>query len=167
MVPSDSHIVFTGHGEGGKSEASKIFCRLTGLKLIGSSSWHMRHYIAHELGIPVETAWETRRQRREEWRTLYRKYIENDKSRIIREMFANGNVIEGLRSRDEFEAAKQAGLFDLVIWVDCPWVKKDITQDLRAEDADLILHNDQKGLEHLEVKIRTIIDLWPQPTRKI
>ena len=160
MPNPNPHIAFIGHGEGGKSEAAKIYCRLTGHKLIGSSSWHMREYIAKELGLSLEEAWNTRRQRRSEWRRIYRQYLEQDKARIVREMFQKGNVLEGLRSRDEFDAAKAEGLFDLVVWVECPWVKVDATQDLGPADADLVLNNDQKGLNYLQDKIQTIINAW-------
>lgn len=147
-------VVFIGHGQGGKSEAARIFAEMTGLRPAGSTSFFMREQIAEKLGVPVEQAWAERRQNREAWRTHYRAYLQGDPARVVREMLQQGDIIDGLRSRDEFEAAKAEGLFDLVVWVECPWVTPDATQHLRASDADVVIANDQRGVAYLRAKLQ-------------
>ena len=160
------NVVFIGHGKGGKSAAAEIFARRTGKKLTGSTSWYMREQIAKAMGLPVEQAWAERRNHRELWRKEYRKNIIGDPAKLIREMVKAGSIIEGLRSRDEFDAAKKEGLFDLVVWVECPWVPKDVTMDLNPSDADIVINNDERGLDLLEAKLEPIIKQVMEMSKK-
>ena len=56
----------------------------------------------------------------------------------------------------EFDAAKQKGLFDLIIWVECLWVPIDFTQELTAADADVVAQNIECGRGHLRRKVQEV-----------
>jgi hypothetical protein len=92
----------------------------------------------------LEECYEDRVNHRPEWFNLLRAYNGEDPARLGRELFAEYDVYCGLRNREEFQAMKRAGLFDLVIWVDAserlPLETSD-SMELCVGDADIVIDN--------------------------
>jgi hypothetical protein len=134
---------FLGMGRAGKDTACEWFRDHTPLRFVGSSSWSCKEYVAMRLDLPVQEAWETRHQRRLEWKQLMDEYREQrGHSACVCKMLEDGNdLICGLRNRTEIVAARAEGLVDLFLWVDNPRVPVDPTVDFTIEDCDLVIRN--------------------------
>jgi hypothetical protein len=52
------------------------------------------------------------------WYDTITKYNESNRGRLAREIFAENDVYAGVRNKNEFHAIKNAGLYDVAIWVD-------------------------------------------------
>ena len=57
-----------------------------------------------------------RHNHRAEWFTLIREYTRYDPSKMAREILVDHDIYCGMRSVEEFKAAKE--LFDMTIWID-------------------------------------------------
>lgn len=134
-------ILIIGHGRAGKDEACVWFGTHTRLVDAGAtSSLHVAD-IARDLGVPPEQAYRERSQNRAFWRKWLDDYRRLDPAILSRECLALGDVYNGVRSRDEFDATRAAGLVDLVVWVDNPRVPVDPTLELTSADADVVILN--------------------------
>lgn len=68
--------------------------------------------------MTLEEMFQDRTKHRAFWFDAIAAYNRPDGSRLAREIFAENDVYCGLRNLEEFEAAKEAGAFDVVVWVD-------------------------------------------------
>jgi len=135
------HILILGHGECGKSTLTEIISEVTGLTGIASSKF-MAEIVARKLGYKtVEEAWEDRRNHRAVWKQAIVEYRQDDPARIVRELYEDNHIYEGLRDREEFEASKEEGLFDLIVYIHRPGIAVDPTMDMNEGDADLVILN--------------------------
>lgn len=135
-------LIIIGHGGCGKDYAAGYLARTKGLRNCGSVSAHCMDYVAAMLGYSDPArAYAERRERREEWAAAIDQYRKGDPAIIIREMFAKGDIIAGVRRREEFEAAKAEGLIDVTLWVEAD-VPYDPTNELTNPDADYMVMND-------------------------
>lgn len=72
------------------------------------------------------------------------------------DLLENGiNIITGVRNHDEIKYARDNKLYDLIIWIDRKCCKKDGTDRLDENVADIIINNDL-SLEDLENKLVSI-----------
>lgn len=116
-----------------------------------------------------EECFNDRGNHRKEWYDLIKSYNASDPSRLARDIYRHNDVYCGLRDLEEYLVVRDAGLFDLSIWVDAsgrlPPESKDsmtITRDL----ADIVIENNGT-LEEFEAKIDrfvTAIGLPPKRT---
>ena len=149
-------IVVIGHGGCGKDAFANCLHSKTGLAYSGSISWYMKSVVSRSLRVCEMTAWDTRRDNREEWASIIDKYREGDAARVIREMVESGSqIITGVRRREEFSEALKGGLIDHTVWIDRPYfiekspapapelvyMKKDTTLELSSSDADYTIEN--------------------------
>ena len=66
----------------------------------------------------IEECYEDRVNHRKEWFDQIVAYNTPDLLRLAKEIYSVYDIYVGIRNRHEFEAAKDAGLFDFSIWVD-------------------------------------------------
>ena len=90
----------------------------------------------------VEECYADRVNHRAIWAKLLEEYIENDKTRFIREVLSESEIYCGLRSPTELLAAKKENLFDLSIWIDRNMCFEDKSScGLTKHYADIIIEN--------------------------
>lgn len=87
-----------------------------------------------------------RANHRAEWYDAIAEYNGGCASRLSREIFAKYDVYCGIRSRDEFLAAKKEGLFDLAVWVQADarvgaGSETSASITLTQADCDMVLDN--------------------------
>lgn len=115
------------------------------------------HAIAWGFDSAYEELYENRFNYRDEWKQLICDYNKDDKTRLMKQLYATSNIYVGIRSKQEFYAGRDEGIFDLSIWVDNPRVGAEKTNELNPLDCDLIVNN-CGDLEVLEQRARDILD---------
>jgi hypothetical protein len=149
-------VAIIGPGHCGKDTAADIISRLTGFRFLGSTSWHVKEFVAHRMGINAMTAWETRRTRRKDWRRHVDSYREGDPARIVREMVSDGAaIITGIRTHPELSESLDDGLIGPVIWISRD-NSPDPTNELTTRDADHTVFN-TGTIEDLKDKLRVLL----------
>ncbi len=142
-------LVILGFGGHGKDTVCDFLSRLFDMTCI-SSSWAVCDSIifpvlAEKYGYQnAEECHADRANHRAEWYALISEFNTPDKSRLAAEIFKHCDVYCGMRSIDEFRAAKSAGVFDYAVWVDgskrLPAEPSD-SCTIKPSDADYIIDN--------------------------
>lgn len=170
-------LLIIGHGRHGKDAVAELLRDNYGLKFKSSSLfvgeeaiWPMwgseRYNTFQEMYDDRHTD-----NNRAVWKGLIKAYNTPDLTRTAREMYMQGfDMYVGMRDREEFEAGRKAGLFDLVIWVDaCD--RKPLTEDLdlNKDDADYVIDNNGPqsdltfGVHRLFKHIEDLGYQWEKP----
>lgn len=136
-------LIVCGHARHGKDQ----FCEFMGLTYVSSSMAALDEAIWPVMGHNYETkeqCFEDRVNCRAEWHRLITEYNTPDLTRLARAILKDNDVYCGIRSRDEFHAARRASLFDLSVWIDAedrmPPEGLDSNQ-MTAADCDIIITN--------------------------
>lgn len=116
-------IMVMGESRHGKDTVCEILENKFGLTFRSSSDYANEKFLFGLLQ-PVmgyrdrEECFEDRVNLRYVWYKAICQYVKDDKTRLARELFQDYDVYCGCRSKEEFLAAKEEGLFDYAIWVD-------------------------------------------------
>jgi hypothetical protein len=117
-------ILVIGHGRHGKDTVGEILRDKHGFNFISSSLFcldHVRDYMS-DIGIDYATrddCYKDRENHRVFWFDSITSYNTPDMTRISTEMFGAGyGLYVGMRKLAEYNACKEANVFDLVLWVD-------------------------------------------------
>lgn len=157
-------IAFCGYGRAGKDTAGKILWRKTPLKYSGSLSWAGLPYMSDRLGLCPQDAWESRHERREEWKRMLDEFRADDATKLIRMSLALGQIVVGIRAKEELEAARAAGLLDAVVWVHRAGTPPDGTVTYTWRDCDLVLFNNG-SVPAFDGQIDDLIEFLKLPKR--
>jgi len=115
-------IVF-GHKRHGKDTACEHLRDNHGLSFASSSWYACQTFLFDQLkdrfGYSTpEDCFADRGNHRQLWYEAIRDYNAQDRTRLGRGIFAEHDVYCGIRDLEEFNALRQAGLFDLAVWID-------------------------------------------------
>lgn len=154
-------LLIIGHARHGKDTAAEILRDNFSIKFCSSSLFIAERAVMPVLGhlySSVEECYLDRGNHRKEWKDAIKAYNTPDLTRLSREMLETLDLYVGMRDKEEFEACREAGLFDLVIWVDAserhPPEPKDSNQ-LSAAEADIIITNNGT-LQELNEKVKRL-----------
>ena len=157
-------IAFCGFGRAGKDTAGKILWRKTPLTYSGSLSWAGLPYMADRLGLCQQDAWETRHDRRDEWKRMLDEFRADDATKLIRMSLALGQIVVGIRAKEELAAARAAGILDHVVWVHRAGTPVDSTVTYTWRDCDQVLFNN-RGIREFEYQVDDLIEFLKLPKR--
>lgn len=144
-------LLIVGYARHGKDTAAEFFRDNFGLTFKSSSLAAAEIFIFDVLkdkyGYKTfDECFEDRVNHRAEWADLINEYNREDGSKLARCIMESSNCYIGMRDPYEINACMEAGLFDLVIWIDaCERLPKEdmssikITKDI----ADVIIENNQ------------------------
>lgn len=143
------NILVIGHKQHGKDEVGKQLGALMGVQYRSSSLFLVEKVIYPVLGprygyATAEECYEDRDNHRKEWYDLIREYNTPDGARLAKELLKEANIYVGMRSRDEYNASVDQGVFDAIIWVDASKRKPMESLEsmgLSEEDADYMIDN--------------------------
>jgi hypothetical protein len=169
-------IAFCGHGRAGKDTAGRILWRKTPLVYSGSLSWAGLPYMAKVLNMCEQDAWDSRHTHRQRWKSELDRFRMDDPTRLIRMSLEKGNIVVGIRAKEELVAAKNLGLLDFAVWVHRAGVPEDPTVTYTWRDCDITLFNpvpwndgsgayDPAGEAEFGKVIDSMIDFLKIPTR--
>lgn len=134
-------ILFCGYGRAGKDEAAAYLSRISGLRYAGSFSWAALSYVAAQMGLHPQQAWETRHQNRELWKQYCDELRRVDQTLLARMALKSGDICSGLRDKIELDAVKAARLFDRIVWIHRPGTPVDSTVTYFESDTDETIVN--------------------------
>jgi len=138
-------LAICGYGESGKDTASIWLAENTPLRYTVSTSAAAAevvfNQIRHTYGYDsVEECHADRKNHRELWGDIIREYNEPYGLTLYDELIETNDILNGIRRRDELHAVREAGLVDLVIWIDRV-TPPDHSCDLYPGDADIVIWN--------------------------
>lgn len=146
---TDVSIMLFGYKESGKDFASEYLRDQYGISFAGSSFFACELFlfdrIKDQYGYSsAQECYDDRRNHRQLWYESIRDFNKGDRARLGRLIFAEKQMYTGIRDREEFEAIKAEGLFDLAVWIDASdrLPPEDFkSMNLTIEDADLVIDN--------------------------
>lgn len=120
---SPIRLMIIGHARHGKDTVAELLSKNLGLKFTSSSEFACQLFIYKALRYTrgyktIEECFNDRVNHRALWHQLIKEYQGGDKTKLTQAIFAENDIYCGCRAADEVQAAKDAGLVDLVIWVD-------------------------------------------------
>ncbi len=142
-------MIIFGFKEHGKDTACEYLEEKYGISF-SASSWHacktfLFDQIKDRFGYQThEECFEDRRNHRQLWYEAIRDYNREDRARMGREIFAANVIYCGIRDREEFEALKSEGAFDLAVWVDAGKrlpPEDSTSMNLTVRDSDRVIDN--------------------------
>jgi hypothetical protein len=169
-------LLVIGHARHGKDTLAEKICDKMDLVFTSSSVFVGQECVWEQWGRRrVWRQWGRRRyanfndmfadrvNNRKTWADLISAYNTPDKTKTARTMFERGyDMYAGMRRRDEFNACRDAKLFDRVIWVDAlkrlPPESED-SMELSAHDADLCCDNNGllKGMDSFVESLQRLL----------
>lgn len=142
-------IMLIGHARHGKDTVCDLLKKHYGFQFRSSSDFVNERAVFPVLApkygyTSLEQCYDDRVNHRQEWYELLREYNGDDPARLGRELFAENDIYCGLRHREEFDAMKREGVFDVCVWVDAsdrlpPESAESMT--MTKDDADLVIDN--------------------------
>lgn len=178
-------ILLLGYGRHGKDTVAEILRDTRGYRFTSSSftcaehvmlpyfktlgeEWAARVEVEGTTAVPgrppfyanSKECFEDRHNHRATWFQEIERFNSPDKSKLGQLIFSQNDIYVGLRSKREFAAVKNAGLYDVCVWVDA-------TDRLPAEDrssctvepwmADYVLDNNG-SLEELKFNLDQLME---------
>lgn len=136
-------ILIVGWGRSGKDEAGAFFHQHCGLSYAGSTSWAALPLMAKFLDLPEQLAWEQRHEHRQFWKDTCDKFRADDPLLLIKRALESGRqCVTGIRDKVEIDAAKAAGIFKHILWIDRPGIPPDFTVTFTEADCTDYVRND-------------------------
>lgn len=157
-------IVF-GHKRHGKDTACEFLEMHYGIVFASSSYVACEKFIFERMREKhgyqtVDDCFDDRDNHRQAWYDMICEYNAKDATRLAKVIFSEADVYCGIRSRAEFEALREADMFDLAIWIDAggrlPPESSD-SMDLNENDADIIIQNNGTH-EEFFAKLKRVYD---------
>jgi hypothetical protein len=116
-------MMVVGHGRHGKDTAAEILRDKYGAKFV-SSSWFMAEHVVFPVLAPIygygsiNECYDDRANHRGEWFDLIAKSNAQDLTSLGRAIFKDYDLYVGNRNGREFNALKNAGFYDVSLWID-------------------------------------------------
>jgi dephospho-CoA kinase len=161
-------LMILGYARHGKDTVAEILAETYGLKFISSS-----YAAAEKVMVPyfrskgieyasLEECYADRVNHRAEWFDQIKAYNTPDLARLATEIYSEADIYVGIRSIDEFKAARAKGLFQYSIWVDrskhAP-PESTASNNITSSMANYVIDNNGT-LEELKLRARSLyVDL--------
>lgn len=167
-------LLIVGHARHGKDTVADLIKNLTGMRHT-SSSWACAEKVMMPAFTKIEGRFtryytstqeclEDRVNHRAFWYDEISAYNAADPARLVREILTTNDMYVGLRSKREFHAAKNQGLFDFAIWVDradhLPSESRD-SMTIEPWMCDFVLDNND-DLDGLCSRVKELVKLLQQ-----
>jgi len=158
-------IAVCGYGRAGKDTVSQLLVQFMGLKYTQSTSEAAKKYVFQKLQDQYqypdeEVCFRDRVNHRKEWFDLIIERNGADGIGLYREMAADNEIFNGIRKWDpDIIKCREAGLIDLVIWVDNPRIPPESNLTFGPEQCDITIHN-SGTLEELTAKVQNLTKLY-------
>jgi dephospho-CoA kinase len=143
-------LLILGHAQHGKDTAAEYLQQAYGVTFESSSLVACREFLwedAATQGMPYATpeALYLNRDKHRQW--MYEKihaYNTPDRTALARLILKDHDCYCGMRHKEELDACKAAGLFDLILWIDASKRKPaepSTSTTVTPDDADVVIDN--------------------------
>ena len=147
-------LVITGQSRHGKDTACEILQESFDYTFTSSSRF-VAKLLFQEFKekynyLNIEECFMDRHNHREEWYDFICLY-NKDKDKLSKEIFKENDIYCGIRSIEELQALKEAGLANLIIWIDATErlgkTESSSSITISPEDCDVIIRNNGSVIE--------------------
>lgn len=143
-----------GYKESGKTTAARILADILDTSYANTSDIIITEF-ANDCGLDEEYVHTHKDTFRDELWSYGRVRQEKDPL-WPQSIIEHVDILTGVRNLDELDAARNAKLYDIVIWIDRPGFGASSTDKLSSSDADVILKNDGSFVD-LRLKLRQLV----------
>jgi hypothetical protein len=145
-------LLIVGYGRHGKDTMADILEEITGLRYGGSTSWAALPFIARTLGMHPQKVWESRHANRQFWFDFCNVLRKNDPLFLVRRVLKQGDLVVGIRDKEELDCCRASGWFKRIIWVDAlsRIPEGDATVKFKPADCDEIIFNNTTRAEFVQ-----------------
>lgn len=160
-------LLIVGYGRHGKDYLAERIEDKTQLRYGGSTSWAALPHVAASLNMHPQRAWESRQLHRDYWFDFCNFLRRDDPLFLIREVLCSGDLVVGIRDKEEMHAARESGLFRRIIWVDAyrRLGTVDTTVKFGPADCDEIISNNGSR-DDFEPAINSLIERLALPLKE-
>jgi len=159
-------LLIIGNSRAGKDTASEYIADKYNLRYIPTSLFIAKKVIAPLAGGNYYDLYKDRHSEgnRLYWADAIGIYNSDSSTRIIKEVFEISDIYCGLRSKKEFDKAKEEKLFDLSIWIDRSDFETSFygIDELTKSCADIIIENNLEVTD-LYQKIDNLFSAFSRP----
>ena len=134
-------ILVLGYTQSGKSTAAEILADYLHSKYLNTSDQLVLE-LAQKLGITTQHILENKEQYRQQLFTYGRAKQATDPLWPQSVQIKSADILTGLRSPDEIRAARDAKLYNMIVWINRPGIYAGPTDKLDSSYADVIINND-------------------------
>lgn len=153
-------LAIVGPATAGKDSAALWLAGRTPLRFGRSTSDLIIPEAARRLGLPEAEVRARKAELRAYLAAVGDDLRRDDPAALARATLDGADLCVGVRRRAELHAARDAGLFDLVLWVERPGLPPDPTLEFGPEEADLIVRNDGPTLDALHARLDRLARSW-------
>jgi len=139
-------LAICGPGDSGKDVASVWLRDHTQLRYKESTSKAMLHVVYSRLRLEMgyenpEECYADRKNRRARWQQIISEYNQPNPTRLYARMRRDTDILNGIRTEQEFTACKTTKMFDLAIWIECDSAPPDPSLTYGKDACDVIVLN--------------------------
>lgn len=140
-------LLIIGHAGSGKDTVCEYLAAKHGYDFVSTSFVVAREVIYPSLSHRYETVeqcYEDRSNNRKEWFDIIKAHNTPDSTNLARKILETNDIYCGMRNCSEVQACKDAGLFDVVIWIHRTGIPEESEESCTVTnvDSDYTLVND-------------------------
>ena len=151
-------LVITGQSRHGKDTACEILQESFDYTFTSSSRFVAKllfqEFKEKYKYLNIEECFEDRHNHRKEWYDFICLYNKEDKAKLSKEIFKENDIYCGIRSTEELQALKEAGLANLIIWIDATErlgkTESNSSITISPKDCDVVIENNGSIIEFKE-----------------
>lgn len=144
------NILVQGYSESGKTTAAKMISELIGSPPpINCSDIIIRDF-ATANGLDPNDILKNKDQHRQQLFMFGKAAQEKDPAYPVSEAFKKTKVVTGIRRQENLDAAMN--FIDLIIWIDRDLAKKNSTDELSPDHADVVIDNNG-SLDDMKIQL--------------
>mgnify|MGYP000913851916 FL=1 len=158
-------IAVLGWGRAGKDTFAAVVASQTALRYspdTGSTSTAILREMEKRpeyVGLTREQVYERRLVDRDLWYAVGREICSTDPAQLVKDCLSYGDIVTGIRSREELATVRSEGLVDVVVWISAERrVSQDSSCRVSSDDCDLSVDNNGT-LDDFLVKSKRIAKL--------
>lgn len=133
--------MLVGRGRAGKDEAGLFLQKYTTLRFAGTTSLYLAPYVAKEMGVSIQAAYESRHKHRMIWYEIGNRIRKEDPGLLIRKSLEHGEIVGGIRDIKEIQAVREDRLVDLIVWIERAQAPYDPTLKFGVKETDITILN--------------------------
>jgi len=136
-------ILIVGKGRSGKDTSAEFLAGLYNLPETKSASLIIAPLVASMVGLPEDVVYKDRHSKTDFWIKACHAIRGSDLPCLARWCLGTGDIVIGLRGKEEFVSVMQNRICELSVWIERN-VPADYTVEFLRRDCDVVIENNEE-----------------------